>query len=173
MHWKPPGVLIPWFDGDQLKLVKIRPTDEWRARFPKDRPPPKYIEAFRDRPLLYPTPSVVSIGKPMVIAEGEFDALLLGQELRELAAVATLGSASARPEPAILGTMLKAPTWHVATDADTAGDQAASRWRARARRARPPAPYKDWTEAWQAGVNLRRWWIDRIAGIESPAVDTG
>ena len=24
----------------------------------------------------------------------------------------------------------------------------------------PPAPFKDWTEAHQAGIDLRRWWIE-------------
>ena len=52
---------------------------------------PKYAEAFRDRPAIYPAPAVVRPGKPLVIVEGEFDALLLGQELGDLAAVVTLG----------------------------------------------------------------------------------
>ena len=117
-----------------------------------------------DRPRIYPGPEAIRPGVPLVIAEGEFDALLLGQELGELAAVVTLGSASARPEVGILGMMLAAPVWFLATDADDAGDKAASGWPARARRARPPAPDKDWTEALQSGVNLRRWWSDRLGG---------
>jgi hypothetical protein len=93
---------------------------------------------------------------------------LLGQELGELAAVVTLGSASStRPEAAILGRMLPAPVWFVATDADEAGDLAASGWPAVARRARPPEPFKDWTEAAQAGVNLRCWWLHRLGGTEA------
>jgi hypothetical protein len=43
-------------------------------------------------------------------------------------------------------------------------------WPARARRVRPPAPHKDWTEAKAAGVDLRRWWGDIFAGIERPAL---
>jgi len=170
--WKPPGVLIPWFDGDRLKLVKIRPPDEWRARFPKERRPPKYVEAHRDRPTLFPAPSVVRIGKPLVVCEGELDCCLLAQALGDLAAVVTLGSASARPEAAILGRMLAAAPWFIATDADDAGDKAASGWPARAIRVRPPAPFKDWTEAAVDGVNLARWWTDRLGGIEAPKLST-
>jgi hypothetical protein len=108
-------------------------------------------------------------GKPLVIVEGEFDALLLGQALTDLAAVVTLGSASTRPEGSSYLTMSAAPTWYVARDADDAGDKAAAGWPARAIRVRPPAPCKDWTEAAQSGVKLTRWWWDRLNGIEYPA----
>ena len=60
--------------------------------------------------------------------EGEFDALLLGQELGDLAAVVTLGSASSRPDLATRAEMLAACPWFIATDADEAGDEAAADW---------------------------------------------
>jgi hypothetical protein len=149
------GVVIPWFEGDRLALVKIRQPEGTK---------PKYAEAFRDRPRIFPDPAAVEPGHPLVIAEGELDALLLGQELRDLVAVVTLGSASNRPDPTILGDMLAAAPWFVATDADEAGDKAASGWPARTIRVRPPGSFKDWTEAAQAGVDLRRWWSDRLGG---------
>jgi hypothetical protein len=98
--------------------------------------------------------------------------LLLGQELGELAAVVTLGSASARPEPAILGRMLAASPWFIATDADEAGDKSAGGWPASARRVRPPGSFKDWTEAKAGGVELVRWWRDVLAGAERPELFT-
>ncbi len=157
------GVVIPWFEGDRLALVKLRQPEGDR---------PKYAEAFRDRPSLYPDRRVIRPGRPLVIVEGEFDALLLGQELDELAAVVTLGgTGSTKPEPGILGSMLAADPWFIATDADEAGDKAAARWEStRGRRVRPPDPFKDWTEARQAGVDLRRWWSDRLGGEEAPAL---
>jgi hypothetical protein len=108
----------------------------------------------------------------LVIAEGELDALLLGQVLTDLAAVITLGSASARPGPAILGGMLAAYPWFVATDTDEAGDRSAADWPTITRRIRPPALFKDWTEGRQAGVDLRRWWTDRLGGTEAPPLFT-
>jgi hypothetical protein len=156
-------VVIPWFDGDRLALAKIRQPDGFKLR---------YAEAFRDRPKLYPGRHVIRPGQPLVIVEGDFDALVLGQELSELAAVVTLGSASARPRADTLSSMLAAPRWFIATDADDAGDKSADRWPARAQRARPPQPFKDWTEARQAGVNLRRWWSDRLAGNPAPKLFT-
>jgi hypothetical protein len=103
---------------------------------------------------------MVRAGKPLIVTEGEFDALLLGQELGELAAVVTLGSASARPEGSTYLAMLPAPAWYVAPDADDAGDKAASGWPARAIRVKPPRG-KDWTDAHLAGIELRRWWTEQ------------
>jgi hypothetical protein len=127
------GWVIPWFEGGRLALVKIRRPEGGRF---------KYVEAFRDRPSLYPDRRVIRPGRPLVIVEGDFDALRLGQELAELAAVVTLGCASTtKPEPDVLGSMLAAAPWFIATDGDDAGDKAAARWEwTRARRVRPPSP---------------------------------
>jgi len=143
---------------------------------PAEGTKPKYAEAFRDRPGMFPDPAVIEPGAPLVIVEGEFDALLLGQELRRApglpgwAAVVTLGSASSRPNLTTRSEMLASTPWFIATDADEAGDKAASDWPAVVRRVRPPGAFKDWTEAAQAGVNLRRWWSDRLGGTEAPAL---
>lgn len=147
------GWIVPWFDGDRLTKINIRQPEGTE---------PKYAEAFRDRPGIFPDPAVIEPGAPLVIVEGEFDALLLRQELRDLAAVVTLGSASSRPNLAARSEMLAAFPWYIATDADQAGDKAASGWPVVARRVRPPEPFKDWTEAAQAGINLRLWWAARL-----------
>jgi DNA primase len=148
--WDVSGITIPWMDRDRLAMVKIRRPSGSE---------PKYAEAYRDRPAIFPAPSVVRPGKPLVIVEGEFDALLLGQELADLAAVVTLGSASSRPEGPTYFAMLPAPAWYVAHDGDGAGDKAASGWPPRAHRVRPPRG-KDWTDAHLAAIDLRRWWIE-------------
>jgi hypothetical protein len=150
------GVVIPWFDRDRLVLVKIRQPEGTK---------PKYIEAYRDRPRIFPGPDVIEPGCPLVICEGELDALLLAQELRDLAAVVTLGSASGRPDPDTLLELMPAAPWFLALDGDQAGDKAASGWPARSIRVRPPEG-KDWTEAAQAGVDLRGWWLPRLGGTE-------
>ena len=159
--FRPLGVVVPWFDGDRLALVKIRQPDGRR---------PKYAEAFRDpaRLVCYPGPATIRPGRLLIVTEGEFDSLALGEALGDMAAVVTLGSASARPDPAALGRVLAAPRWFIATDADEAGDKAADGWPARARRVRPPGRFKDWTEAKAAGVDLARWWRDILAGVDRP-----
>jgi DNA polymerase family A len=148
------GVVIPWFASGRLTLLKIRQPDGRR---------PKYVEAFRDpaRLTISPGPDLIRPGRPLVIVEGELDALLLSQVLSELAAVVTQGSASSRPGPGILGALLPADPWYVATDADEAGDQAAAGWPARARRVRPSL--KDWGEMFQAGINLHDLWREALA----------
>ena len=162
-YWTASGVVIPWLDGERLTLVKIRQPGGTR---------PKYVEAFRDRTTIFPAPSGIRPGKPIVIVEGEFDALLLGQAIGDLASVVTLGSASARPDGITIERLLVAPVWFIAADADDAGDRCASGWPGRARRARPPVPYNDWTDFVEDSGNLRRWWTERLAGIENPETFT-
>jgi hypothetical protein len=71
--------------------------------------------------------------------------------------------------------MLGASPWLVAVDADGAGEVSASGWLDRSRRCRrvpPPGGFKDWSAAFQGGVGLRRWWSDRLAGVENPPLYT-
>jgi hypothetical protein len=105
---------------------------------------------------MFPAPSMVRAGKPVVICEGELDAILLNQQIGDLAPVITLGSASNRPE-ALLDLLLISPVWFLALDGDEAGDKNATAWPARARRVRPPSPHKDWGEVHAAGFNLIRY----------------
>jgi hypothetical protein len=121
---------------------------------------------------VYPGPEAIRPGRPLVVVEGEFDTLCLAQELGDTAAVVTLGSASARPTPAILARMLSAAPWFIATDGDGAGDGSAAAWPASARRVRPPGAFKDWTEAKAGGVDLARWWRDILAGKDRPELFT-
>lgn len=157
------GVVIPWFLNGRLALVKIRQSGDRR---------PKYAEAFRDpaRVRFYPGPEAIDPGRPLVVNEGEFDRIVLAEALGDLASVVTLGSASARLTPAALAAMLAAPRWFVATDRDDAGDRAAEGWPACAHRVRPPAPFKDWTGAKAAGVDLGRWWREILAGVGQPVL---
>jgi DNA primase len=141
------GIVIPWRDGDRLTRIKIRRIDEGK---------PKYAEAYSDRPLIFPDPAAIRPGKPLIVCEGEFDCLLLTQQLPE-ASVITLGSASARTDPAVLSRMLSSPRWYIALDADAAGDSAAAKFPASAIRVRPPAPDKDWGEVHAGGVNRIRY----------------
>jgi hypothetical protein len=187
--WNPPGIVIPWFASGRLVFLKVRPPDAWRGQFPAETRPPKYLapRSWPQPATLYPSIEAIRPGRPLVIAEGEFDCLLLAQEMFNLnVGVMTPGGASmgrhgAGMDPAILAVMLSAPTWLIATDADAAGDRSAAAWDAypRARRVRPPAPFKDWTEAGTdapgtigTAVHLARWWSDILAGESGPLLFT-
>ena len=124
-------------------------------------------------PRIFPEAAAIEPGAPLVIVEGEFDALLLGQEIGHLAAVVTLGSASSRPDLATRADMLAACPWYIATDADEAGDKAASGWPAVAIRVRPPQGVKDWTELWQAGRNSIRYLWGRYLPMSVPFEELG
>jgi hypothetical protein len=145
------AVTIPWFDDGRLARIKTRRLGLFRGS--------RYIEAFADGWTVYPSPAAIRAGTPLIAVEGEFDALLLGQELGELASVVTTGSTSSRPAGAVFAAALRCPRWFAAHDADDSGDRAAAEWPARAVRVRPPAG-KDWTEAHRAGVDLGRWWVE-------------
>jgi hypothetical protein len=155
------GWLIPWFSGGRLVLLKLRRPQGHH---------PKYLECYGrpDRVRCYPSLEGVRPGRPLIVVEGELDCLLVQQELGESAAVVTFGSASARPAPSARGRLLAASPWYIATDADEPGETSARRWPPSARRVRPPGPFKDWTEVRQAGIDLGRWWSDRLGGIENP-----
>jgi DNA primase len=74
---RPRGVVIPRLLGDRLALVTLCQPE---GRQPKDR------EILRDpaRLTIDPGPHVIQPGRPLILVEGEMDALLLGQELSDL-----------------------------------------------------------------------------------------
>jgi DNA primase len=148
------GVVIPWFEGGRLASAKVRQFGDRK---------PKYAEAYRDRPRVYPGPSAIHPGRPLVVVEGEFDALLLGQHIGDVAAVVTLGSASTRTADDIRRAARACTSLYVAHDADDAGDRAAAKWPARAIRVRPPAPHNDWTEVYANGFSrIRYFWGEHL-----------
>jgi DNA primase len=152
-YWRASGVTIPWFDEeDRLALVKIRGLDGARLR---------YAEAFRDRPAIYPGLGAIGYGIPLIVVEGEFEALLLGQELAGLASVITTGGSSSRPSPESETRINLCWPVYAAHDADDSGEKAAAVLPARSIRVRPPAG-KDWTEALGHGIDLRRWWLENV-----------
>jgi DNA primase len=161
-RWPLSGIVLPWIDRDRVVMVKLR-----RLGLVKGR---KYVEVFRDGPILYPSRAVTRPGCTAIVCEGEFDALLLSQELADLGvSVVTLGGASNRPAPQAIDLLCMAARLFIATDADPAGDGAASIWPAHAGRARPPANAKDWTEVHQSGFNrLRYLWPGLLCGHDWP-----
>jgi hypothetical protein len=158
----PSGIIIPWFDGPTIVMINVRRAEE----------APKYMAVRGSRRGgLFPGPGGIVNGRPVIIVEGEFDALLLGQELRGMAAVVTLGGASTKASPRIKNALLGAHPWIVACDADSAGEGTADSWLAQSDRCvrvvPPTGAGKDWTEAHQNGLSLRDWWrneLERVVG---------
>lgn len=101
-----------------------------------------------------------------VVVEGEFDALLLWQELGDLVDVVSLGSATGRLDDRWVAALLPIKHFWIATDSDDGGKKAARYWLEltgeRGERILPPRGAKDVTEAWQSGADLRAWLQDHI-----------
>ena len=160
-YWRVSGIVIPWVDRGRLAMVKIR------RRTGEE---PKYAEAL-PRP---PFDLSDARGRPPWEAAGD-----RGRGIRRALARSGPRGAGRRRDPRFgigpprgidLPGDAGRPRWYLGTDADDAGDKAASGWPARAVRVEPPSG-KDWTEAAQAGVDLRRWWTDRLGGIEAAPPD--
>ncbi len=156
------GIVIPWVDRDRLAMVKIR------RRTGEE---PKYAEAFRDRPSIFPTPR----GRSPWQAAGDRG----GGVRRPLTWSGPRGPGRRRDPRFGIG-----PARGIDLPGDAARpglvsrDRCRRRWRqGRLGVARPcgsrqaPGSGKDWTEAAQAGVDLRRWWTDRLGGIETGPPD--
>lgn len=155
--WIPHGIVIPWIEGEVIHAINIRRPDVQT---------PKYAMVRGSRRVLFPGRRAIVSGQPLIVAEGEFDCLLLAQELAGLASVVTLGSASGHPGSRVLSALLSASPWLIAGDRDPAGDSSADGWIGRyggCRRVAPPVG-KDWTEARAQGLDLRAWWSDCLSG---------
>jgi len=150
--WVERGILIPWEIGGVVWVVNVRRPVTGEADGPK------YKAIKGSKPGLY-LADTLEAGKPAVLAEGEFDALLLWQEAGDLVGVATLGSASKTLGDLWLPYLLPVPTLLVAYDTDQPGENGAgalTSLTARARRIKP-LEGKDITDFWKAGGNLRAW----------------
>lgn len=161
-----PAIVLPWFIEGEVWALKLRMLEVAPGA-------PRYLwGAWADRAraaaeptgtaALYHTPRPTPGGRPIVLVEGEFDAILLWQEAGDLADVATLGSASKPLDTQSMRLLWPYPRVLVAYDADEAGDRGAAdilERLGRARRASSPAapPGKDLTDAHRQGVDLRAW----------------
>ncbi len=149
--WVPRGIVLPWrvqFEVWQLK-VRLPVSDPGQV---------KYTSVKGGRPHLYGVDGLAG-QKVLVLAEGEFDTLLLWQEGRHLADVASLGSCSGSVTQTILWELMPYTRILVAYDRDEGGEAGAERLQtlsSRLRRIRPAAG-ADLTDFHLSGGNLRGW----------------
>lgn len=141
--WLPRGILLPyWTDTDRIVKLNIRrPAGE-----------PRYVQVpGGDAKALY-LQSEVRAGEPLVICEGEIDALSVWEATRgTYAAVATGGTSGARASLWRAHVAMAAPVL-LAFDADEGGDSVDG-WAGR--RLRPTC--EDVNAMLQAGEDIRAW----------------
>ncbi len=144
----PDGIIIPWVAGENIwKLAVKRPFAK-----PGEL---NYGQVVGSREGLYNADSLLA-RKPVVMVEGEFDALSIMQSV-DIPIVAT-GSVSRARTPGWLSHLSKAGQVLVSFDADEAGDEGSYYWLQsldQSMRWRPWA--KDPNEMLQYGQDIRNW----------------
>jgi|APSaa5957512622_1039677.scaffolds.fasta_scaffold19314_4 DNA primase len=147
--WLPSGIVIPWQIGSEL----------WRVNIRRLEGEPKYIGPAGSANGLYGADGLlVDAERPVVLVEGEFDALSLQQEAGAAVAVVATGSTAGARRPRWIALLAQAPVVLVSFDADEAGDEGARYWTrilANARRWRPY--WEDVNAMIRDGIGVRYW----------------
>lgn len=162
--WLPKGFVIPCFVDNSLWYIKIRRLDD----------EPKYVHVRGGAPALYGTDSL--FGAPLILlTEGEFDCMLTWQLLRDIAGVATLGSANKKLDlTRWTRYLLPAEEIIAVLDNDTAGKMGAQNLAGLSAQIHPvripslSPSGKDITDYVQAGGDLWEWLKHHLVSIETP-----
>ena len=123
--WLPRGIVIPAWQGDTIWYIKVRrpqPGDALARGIEQVGflPGMKYAHVRGGKSALYGANAMRGL-PALLLAEGEFDTLLAWQLAGDLADVATLGSATQRPNGVAAQALRRARRTLVAYDTDPAG----------------------------------------------------
>jgi hypothetical protein len=153
--WLPRGVVIPGQAAGALWYVKVRRFDE--AGRPAARG--KYPQVRGGVAALFGADELQGGERPLLLCEGERDALLAWQELGAAVDVASLGGAGRRHLGRWLLWLLPYRRILVAYDPDAAGERGAAYLAGLSRRVEVlRLPHgADVVDFWQAGGDLRSW----------------
>jgi hypothetical protein len=160
--WLPGGVVIPYYADGALWRARIR-------RFnPEQGPPYCIVSGSATGPMI-----LGNNRRVFVIVESELDALLLHQEIGDMATVISPGNAQSRPDKVTAELLRGAELILIALDGDDPGAKEAWLWwpkHFQQARRMPPIRGKDPGEMWKAGVSLKKWLEVGIEGkyIQNP-----
>jgi hypothetical protein len=166
--WLPRGIVIPGFSQGQPWYVKIRrplPGDvlgnhvgEWRRR--DSLPDVKFGGPRGGRSTLFRLEMLDHL-PVLILAEGEFDVMLLWEYCPDFCDAGTLGGASARFDALDLALLTRYLTVLVVHDDDRAGEEGrryiATLQSRIGRIISIPPPAHDLTDFWKSGGDLRAW----------------
>jgi len=153
--WLPQGITIPWSVDGELWRVNVRRLDR-----PENTP--KYIGPAGWSNALYNADQLLS-GRPAILVEGEFDALLLRQVAGDLVTPVATGSTSGARRARWIAKLDLCSRVLATFDADDAGEQARRWWLGKLKNGEYcPPPCGDVTEMHQDGYDLRTWVISRL-----------
>jgi DNA primase len=147
--WLTAGMVIPYYTDGALQRARIR-------RFnPEQGPRYCIVSGSATGPMI-----LGNNHKVYVIVESELDAILLYQEIGDMAGVISLGNAQTRPDKLTAELLLGADLVLIALDGDDPGAKEAWLWwpqHFHQSRRLPPIDGKDPGEMWKAGVSLKDW----------------
>jgi len=173
--WLPRGIVIPWMvDGEYWRVSLRRPPHDVHG---DDTPDHKYHMVKGSSGKTLYNADEIEVDTDGVLVEGVFDALVIGQEVDDVTAVATGSTSGARAQKwrvrlSICGDVL------VAFDAGEAGESASSYWIDALPNAVRWRPHDhDVNDLYLSGANLEDWvqrgLTNRSSGTASPtAQDT-
>jgi DNA primase len=149
--WVPSGIAIPWRGRGDI----------WRLNVRRDNAEPKYCGPAGYCQGLFGVDGL-NRGLPVVMCEGEFDALSVAQEAGDLVSAVATGSTGGARGQRWLRLLSSAPSVLVAFDGDTPGDEAAEWWINEVPKATRLAPKVDASAMLEAGRDLRDWIVEAV-----------
>ena len=165
--WLPRGIVIPWFDARGISNVNIRRPNgdvdpnggKWERMKYKQAPGPSA-----------PLYRAVDVQKhlPVVLVEGEFDALAVHQEAGGLCNAVASGSTQGAHRNEWFNLLSAAPAVLVSFDTEAAGNNASEPWMQRLPNAIRWAPHaNDAADMLADGQNVHMWIRMGIAGARA------
>lgn len=144
--WVPRGIVFPWrISGAIWRLNVRRQTDD-----------PKYIGPAGSSNGLYGSDGIWP-NRPVVVVEGEMDALAVAQVAGDLAVAVATGSTSGARKSRWVTRLASAQRIILAFDDDGAGEQASAWWRKALPQAQRWTPNDDPATMLERGEDLRSW----------------
>src|SRR5260370_603731 len=146
------GIVIPWFVGNELWRITIR--DENAVH-----PDPRYRQVWGGSNGLY-LASYLHYPRPVILVEGEFDALSIAQEAGKHVVVCATGSTEGSHTAKWIASLAVKERVLVAFDAEEKGDIGAQWWMETLENAQRLRPWwKDANQMLQDGIDLLNDWI--------------
>jgi len=164
--WLSGGWVIPNESGGVGMYGHFGPRIMWGVNVRRpDGAEPKYMCVRGSKRKVYGL-DWIGHHSDLVLVEGEFDALLLAQEVPVIISVIALGGSENRPDIDSLRVLAGFRRWWLALDADEAGRNADAEVCEMTERARtlsmPRQDCNDVTDLWRAGEDLVPWIVSQV-----------
>ena len=158
-HWFYTSLIIPIFLDGQVIAIKARLGRQGKEERGK---PEKYVMVTGgfNHGYIYNI-DMLGKGGQCIVTEGEFDAIVLWQELEHYIPVITTGSSTMSPDKRFTNRLLPIEKFFICADNDKEGESCRNKWKSfvgdRAIDVYLPSEYKDVNECHLEGNSLQDW----------------